>query len=167
MWRKIESIHTSQRRRRTLKGTLFHSWTDINRSDSPVTQLLCASWSVRSYDFTFKSPRAGSEMFGNFNSSGSCFKKKKRKGGFIYSMYPKIRWPQIKCLRRRRSTFLAPSSPPPPSAHPPPRWNSHLMPVSQAPPFSTSKPLFQIFLLTTPFTSRRTDAGSTLWGNIN
>lgn len=34
-------------------------------------------------------------MFGNFNSSDSCFKKKKRKGGVIYRGYWKIRWPQI------------------------------------------------------------------------
>lgn len=78
--------------------------------------------SVRSYDFTFKSPRAGEEMFGNFNSSGSCLKKKKRrrkkrrKGGFIYSTYSKLRWPQVECLLSNRSIFLAPFLPPPPTS---------------------------------------------------
>lgn len=42
------------------KGNTFQSMDPHkNHSDSPVIQLSCASRSVGSHDFTFKSPRAG------------------------------------------------------------------------------------------------------------
>lgn len=99
-------------------------------------------------------------MFGNFNSSGSCLKKKKEESGFIYSMYSNRRLPQIAFLLSERIIFLAPSLPPPPSAH----HTCHL----QQPPFacftSSFSPhlqiAFPIFFLTTPLTSWKTDAGS-------
>ena len=113
-------------------------------------------------------------MFGSFNSSGSCLKKKKRKKemkeekGVLLTACIQI-WGYFRLhffwVTAASSWHL------PCLLHPLPTipltCNSLPMPVSQAPSLPTSRWIFQVFFQTTPFTSWITDAGSKLWENTS